>query len=70
MTTDAARHAINCISSPAGKDDVEFKRTAPGKFTVTDPQGNVANVGKPIHPDENKTVLPIDKVLFGGEYSA
>jgi len=52
-----------------GNDDVEFKRSAAGKYTVTDPQGNVANiVGKPIHPDENKTILPIDKVLKGDQY--
>jgi uncharacterized spore protein YtfJ len=38
---------------------------------VTDPQGNVANVvGKPIHPDENKTIIPIDRVLMGGEAKA
>jgi uncharacterized surface protein with fasciclin (FAS1) repeats len=51
-----------------GNDDIEFKR-AGGKVTVTDPQGNVANVvGKPVHPDENKTIIPIDRVLMGDQY--
>jgi hypothetical protein len=36
--------------------------------TITDGQGNTVNVaGKPVHPDDNKTVIPIDGVLFGGE---
>jgi len=56
------------LASVSGKDDVEFKRSGPGKYTVTDPQGFTANVGKPIHPDDNKTILPIDRVLMGDNY--
>lgn len=51
-----------------GNDDLEFKR-ANGKVTITDAQGNTINVaGKPVHPDDNKTVIPIDGVLFGSEW--
>jgi len=56
------------MASMSGKDDIVFKRSAAGKYTVTDPQGFTANVGKPIHPDENKTILPIDRVLMGDNY--
>jgi uncharacterized surface protein with fasciclin (FAS1) repeats len=51
-----------------GDEDLKFKR-ADGKVTITDAQGNTVNVaGKPMHPDDNKTVIPIDGVLFGSEY--
>jgi hypothetical protein len=50
-----------------GDDDLTFTRKD-GKVTVTDPQGFTATVGKPIVLDDDKTVLPIDKVLMGSEY--
>jgi len=61
------RKAATLAALP-GKEDIEFKRSAAGKYTVTDPQGFSANVGKPIHPDDNKTILPIDRVLLGSDY--
>jgi len=61
-----SRKAATLAALP-GKEDIEFKRSAAGKYTVTDPQGFSANVGKPIHPDDNKTILPIDRVLLGSE---
>jgi len=62
-----SRKAATMAALP-GKEDIEFKRSAAGKYTVTDPQGFTANVGKPIHPDDNKTILPIDRVLLGSDY--
>jgi uncharacterized surface protein with fasciclin (FAS1) repeats len=50
-----------------GDDDLTFTRKD-GKVTVTDPQGFTATVGKPIVLDDDKTVLPIDKVLMGNDY--
>lgn len=47
-------------------DDLTFNRSG-GNVTVTGPQNVTANVGKPIVLDNNKRVLPIDKVLMGGE---
>jgi hypothetical protein len=67
QASSSPRLLLLLLLLPPGSDDIEFKRTG-GKVTVTDPQGNVANVvGKPVHPDENKTIIPIDRVLMGGE---
>jgi hypothetical protein len=64
---DTRKAATLASTQFRGDDDITFKRSG-GKVTVTDPQGFTANVGKPIVLDDNKTVLPIDKVLMGSEY--
>jgi len=62
-----SRKAATMAALP-GTEDIELKRTAPGKYSVTDPQGFTANVvGKPVHPDDNKTIIPIDRVLLGSK---
>lgn len=48
-------------------NNLRFTKLKDGSVKVTDVQGNEGNVKKDISFDENKTILPVDRVMLSGE---
>lgn len=63
---EQSRNVSTMATTKARGDDLEFKRSG-GGVRVTGPQNVTANVGTAFELDSNKRVLPIDRVLMGGE---